>query len=193
MKCSKCGREAEDGYKRCAHCRAYEREWQCKWRKANPEKAHEKDRKRREKHRDSYNKASREWRKANPERVSELNRAWSLSHPDYFRNHIRKWRDEHPEAAKLQWHIRKARKNGNGGTFTAKELNELFELQEGFCFYCGELLYSSLEDRQIHIDHKIPISRDGTNDILNIVLSCARCNLQKGTMTDEEFLQLRNG
>jgi 5-methylcytosine-specific restriction endonuclease McrA len=37
-----------------------------------------------------------------------------------------------------------------------------------------------------------PISRGGTNNIENITLSCAKCNLSKGAKTVEEFLEWRN-
>jgi len=86
-------------------------------------------------------------------------------------------------------HTRRAKVNGNGGSYTRKEISDLFEQQEGFCYYCGKLLYSSF-DRRIHIEHKVPIFRGGSNNIENIALSCARCNHKKGTKTDTEFLAI---
>ena len=37
------------------------------------------------------------------------------------------------------------------------------------------------------IEHKTPLSRGGTNDPTNLVLSCSRCNARKGKLTVEEF------
>ena len=110
----------------------------------------------------------------------------------YMREYVRDWSKVHSEQRRINEHNRRARISGNGGTFTFKELNALFEQQEGFCFYCGELLYSSF-DKDIHIEHKIPISRGGVNDASNIVLSCASCNMKKHTMTHEEFMTVTRG
>jgi hypothetical protein len=103
------------------------------------------------------------------------------------REYLRKYREEHPEKGKMVHHRRRALENGNGGSYTVEELNQLWHEQRGFCYYCGELLYKTLNS-VYHIEHKTPLSRGGTNDISNIVLSCAECNLRKGTKTDKEFL-----
>lgn len=59
---------------------------------------------------------------------------------------------------------------------TAKIRNKVFERDAGKCGYCeGQLLY----DETWHIDHIVPVSRGGTNDEANLVLSCVACNLKK--------------
>lgn len=58
----------------------------------------------------------------------------------------------------------------------AADRNRIFERDHGHCAYCkGQLLYNETW----HIDHIKPISKGGTNDLTNLVLSCARCNLEK--------------
>lgn len=37
------------------------------------------------------------------------------------------------------------------------------------------------------IDHKIPRSRDGTNDLKNLAAACRRCNELKDQLTEAEF------
>jgi len=39
------------------------------------------------------------------------------------------------------------------------------------------------------LDHVVPVSRGGTNDAENLVLSCRTCNRRKGAMTGEEFVK----
>jgi 5-methylcytosine-specific restriction endonuclease McrA len=134
------------------------------------------------------------WYMTNRERLSEKYREYHEKNRErdlaYLREYGRNRYNADPterQRQRIKNHTRRAQIKHNGGSFTFKELNALFEAQEGFCFYCGELLYASF-DKDIHIEHKIPLSRGGSNNIENIVLSCAPCNLSKGTKTHEEFL-----
>ena len=67
----------------------------------------------------------------------------------------------------------------------------IFEEQDGLCYLCGESLYGRLDD-PLSIEHKIPISRGGSDDVSNIALAHLSCNMRKGTKTPEEFLQARS-
>jgi hypothetical protein len=56
------------------------------------------------------------------------------------------------------------------------------------CFYCGEI--SDI----MHDDHIVALVHGGTDHWWNLVRACARCNLRKGTMTAEVFMEvLKNG
>ena len=44
-----------------------------------------------------------------------------------------------------------------------------------------------MSNRQLEIDHKWPVSRNGGNELSNLQLLCTACNLRKGIQTDEEF------
>jgi hypothetical protein len=48
-----------------------------------------------------------------------------------------------------------------------------------YCWYCG----NKAED----VDHKVPVSKNGPNEISNLVPSCRRCNNAKGNLTVDEF------
>lgn len=50
------------------------------------------------------------------------------------------------------------------------------KLQHGLCFYCGTAI-----DMFDHLDHILPIYYGGLNKMSNLVASCRRCNLDKGT------------
>ncbi len=73
-----------------------------------------------------------------------------------------------------------------------------FEGRERVCYYCGldedELTYiwepSGVPNRnaRLTVDHVLPISRGGTNDLDNLVLACQPCNVSKGNSTLDEFL-----
>lgn len=59
------------------------------------------------------------------------------------------------------------------------------------CFYCGKETVPFTVDKQI--DHKIPISRGGNNNIKNLVVCCKSCNSGKREMTDAEYFAYRKG
>jgi len=65
----------------------------------------------------------------------------------------------------------------------------LFESQDK-CYYCGCRVHEREKDLLpiAAIDHKTPLSRGGTNCIDNLVLSCEKCNGEKGNLTAEEYL-----
>lgn len=57
------------------------------------------------------------------------------------------------------------------------------------CHYCGRH-----QRRGMHVEHVIPVSRGGTNDMSNLVLACAECNSSKGAKTPGEWRQaIENG
>lgn len=55
--------------------------------------------------------------------------------------------------------------------------------QSGRCMYCAV----HLQRGDWHIDHKIPVSLGGANEVSNYQALCVPCNLRKGQMTDKQF------
>lgn len=65
--------------------------------------------------------------------------------------------------------------------------NQLWAFFNSSCAYCGAELARA--ERLGHLDHIVPHSAGGTNDIHNHVLSCARCNGDEKREEDwESFL-----
>lgn len=56
----------------------------------------------------------------------------------------------------------------------------VFARDEHCCVYCG-----ATED--LTVDHVLPISRGGTNDLSNLVTACRPCNSSKNAKTPEEW------
>lgn len=78
-------------------------------------------------------------------------------------------------------HNRRARKRSTGGSYTPQEIEAQYKRQKGKCYYCSKKI------AKYHVEHVVPISRGGTNDISNIVLSCPSCNQKKGNRLPHEW------
>lgn len=116
-------------------------------------------------------------------------RAKEAARRDINREQTRKWssdwRRRHPEAHRANQMNRRARKMSAPGTHTAKDIEVILTEQKHLCAYCA------LSLSKYHMDHKTPLSRGGSNDPANLCASCPDCNLSKGTMTAEEYLNKR--
>jgi len=71
------------------------------------------------------------------------------------------------------------------GTHTPEQIQEQYNRQRGHCYYCRK----NVALNEYHLDHVIPLSRGGSNDISNIVVSCAACNLSKRDKLPHEFFK----
>lgn len=62
-------------------------------------------------------------------------------------------------------------------------LNILIEKFGCVCWYCG----IKLEIYGIHVDHIVPLSKGGQDNIYNLALACVSCNRAKWNMTLRQF------
>lgn len=97
------------------------------------------------------------------------------------RERVRQWSLQNPDKERERAARRRAR--GASVTFDSSIRQRLFADQNGVCFYTKQ----ALDISTAHIDHRIPISRGGTNDYSNLVLCTSEANLLKHNKTDEEF------
>ena len=70
---------------------------------------------------------------------------------------------------------RRARLKKVGGTHTAADIAKLRSLQKDNCTWCLQ----PLGDKTPHVDHHIPLSKGGSNDVRNLHLMHSTCNLKK--------------
>lgn len=71
-------------------------------------------------------------------------------------------------------HQRRARISENGGAFTSEEWDILCARYDHRCLCCGA-------QKRLTIDHVVPISKGGGNDISNIQPLCLSCNARKSS------------
>lgn len=130
----------------------------------------------------------RNWMQANRERINELGRKRYYADHEKTKEMIRRkyqrnaeklrikqsiYKRNNPLLHRIREAVRRARANNSGGRFTKAEALQRFEQQGGRCYYCGCIL------EVYHLDHVVPLSRGGSNDISNIVCACVSCNLSK--------------
>lgn len=77
------------------------------------------------------------------------------------------------------------------GTHTDSDWWALVRSVKKRCHYCGivtDVYGPALDPDHISRDHRTPLSRGGSDSIDNIVVSCRRCNEEKKSMTEPEYL-----
>lgn len=135
------------------------------------------------------NEKSRAWRLENPDRAREHLRKWRAKNPDRQREHKVKWRDKNraqanasvsrwakanPEKRRVYTKNRRNNKLGASGKFSSEEWGALCRKYDNRCLACGK-------KTRLTVDHVVPISVGGSNDISNIQPLCVSCNSRKGT------------
>lgn len=99
---------------------------------------------------------------------------------------------------KLDVELRKKRAAGRWGEFPVapnrcqtvewREIRlRIFARDDWTCQYCGD------RGGKLECDHKIPVSRGGTDDEANLVTACKSCNRKKWNQTIEEWLAQKGG
>ncbi|MFC5580390.1 HNH endonuclease [Rhodanobacter terrae] len=84
------------------------------------------------------------------------------------------------------------RRARNGGSYTVKDVCELLKSQQHRCYYCFTPFGENGEGGyHFHRDHMQPLAGGGTDNIGNIVLTCAACNMDKGQEDWDSFLSRR--
>ena len=134
---------------------------------------------------------SRAWQKSNPERARANNAAWEKANPEKCRAKSAAWAKANPDKCRAKTAKRRARKKDVPGTYTDTDIQKLMDTQYAFCN--GAFINPRCNvdiDLVYHIDHIIPITREGSSNWLsNLQLLCPPCNLSKHTKTWDEFIE----
>ncbi len=151
----------------------------------------------------------------NPDRAKEYTRKWRSEHADYERqkmreynaqyyqengDHVRRrvkaYTESNPEKVetfrkayratpaaqalkKAAHQRRRALKLGNGGNHTAAQWIAMCDWFGNICLKCGKA--------EITVDHVVPITKGGSNDITNLQPLCGECNMSKGNRSSADY------
>ena len=69
--------------------------------------------------------------------------------------------------------------------FTDYERKTVYAKADGRCSICGR----PIRFDAMTIDHKVPLSKGGTNEISNLQSACEVCNLLKSALTMPELME----
>jgi len=126
---------------------------------------------------------SREYYAANKDERAVYQREYNAAHKEK----IAVWKHEYRRTPKgralhrASNHRRRAYPGGQG--LTDEMMLAVEEVSNGICPYCGLPIG---DDGQP--DHIQPLSKGGSNELDNLVLVCAHCNLSKGAKSLDEYM-----
>lgn len=166
--------QRKEDYKNSPEQQEIARERAAKWFLDNREQARQTRKKQYYGNREENIRKTKEWRMANPERYKEHNRKIAQS---YKTDPIKKLQ----KAANVR--NRRAKLRQAEGKHTAKDIQEIFEYQNGLCFYCKNVLV------KFEVDHFYPVSKGGANSKDNLVIACPKCNKAKGDKLPQDFMR----
>ena len=131
---------------------------------------------------------SKEWYAKNKDRVLRKAAGYYKENKPAVIAKIKAYEERNPEKA-AAWratrvHTRRAKILGAEGKFTRHDIDRIMKLQKCKCANCGRSLKNGK-----HIDHRVPISKGGSNGPENIELLCPPCNYAKGAKLPHIFAQ----
>jgi 5-methylcytosine-specific restriction endonuclease McrA len=105
---------------------------------------------------------------------------WTQQNPDKYNASRDRWGKNNPEkirtVSRNNQHRRRCLKRGNGGSYTQDQIDSLLQKQNG---RCANSACRKAFRKKYEIDHILPLSKGGSNDITNIQLLCRPCNRRK--------------
>lgn len=118
---------------------------------------------------------NRQWKKDNPQKQYETNKKWRQSHSDKDKEYGLAWARRNRDSVNAKKHRYRARKKNADGSYTLEQIQALYEAQNHRCYHCD----IDLEVVGKSLDHLIPLSRGGSNNIDNLGWLCPGCNSSK--------------
>ena len=180
-------KDSKDGLNgRCKHClNTYSKKWKKslpKEKRKHYNEVHKRYMHDNESQRLNRNAGSKAWRQANPERFKKMGKNYYEKNRKDILIQAKTYRLSN-RVRRNHWNsVRRARKRNAGGSHTTHQWLDKLELYKGYCHWCLRIVKGVT-----HKDHVIPLAKGGSDDITNVVPSCASCNLSKKAQMPHEF------
>jgi hypothetical protein len=111
-------------------------------------------------------------KKKNPETFKR----WRLANLDAVKLALADYKKNNKPRMRTYERNRRARKSLSIGKHSPAEIWQLYDKQGGGCAACS----IAVSFKSKHVDHIQPLCAGGSNDITNLQILCAPCNLSKG-------------
>ncbi len=124
------------------------------------------------------------WRIRNREKINEYSKLYREANPDRCRKAVSDWSKANKVQKAANEAKRRALKAESDGSWSATDIANLLKHQHHKCIAC-------LKDisKGFHVDHRVPLSKGGSNDFLNLDLLCPKCNLSKSNQDPLVFMR----
>lgn len=123
---------------------------------------------------------SRLYRLANRECLLEYHKDYGRANRPTIRERERRDRINNPDRHRAKKHNRRKVE----GTLSAYDIRDIYDMNDGVCCLC----LGKLVNGETHLEHVVPVKRNGTNWSSNVLLAHAGCNAAKGGKTPLEYL-----
>ena len=115
------------------------------------------------------------YRQTHKDEKDASNKAYQRSHRAEFAAYCKAYQQDHPDKIVDISARHRARKLN--ATVEQVSRAVVYERDAGRCHLCG----GKVNPRGWHLDHIIPLARDGEHSYRNVAVSCPKCNMSKGT------------
>lgn len=138
----------------------------------------------REAHRESLREYHKKWRTSN--RDKWLGYEHTEDRKSWKKSYLKDWRKSNPYKTRLHSHKRRA-----AGKISVEIIQQVYEKNIlRFSTLTCELCFKPISFGLDSLEHKLPISRGGTNDFANLAVAHKKCNYSKRQKTMEEWFAL---
>lgn len=125
---------------------------------------------------------------AHRERLTRTMKEQYAENPQLYKDRSRSYQRRNPVVGLASKARRKARKLGSLSTLDSATERDIRQ-SATVCYYCRAPLAE--QAKTPHLDHMTPLSRGGAHSADNVTMACSDCNLEKHTMTAQEYQAYR--
>lgn len=167
------------------------------WKKNNPDKIQQQKQRYYQRHKEGIDKHNKQLRLKNKERYNhnrkivygknkekyqQRSRIYYSKNRDKIKKYVKEWCQVNPDKVNASHHARRIKIQQAYGNYTDSDVQQLLYAQKNKCLSCGKKF---TKKNPYTIDHIVPISKNGRNDILNLQLLCKVCNCTKNAKTKD--------
>lgn len=167
----------------CKSCRQLRNR---EYRTSHPDKVKESSRRGYFRNNPTLRRKRAEWSKNNPEKRKLQAQRYYYRNREKIKVKQRVYLPQHRAKNRATYLLAKARRRGNekhaAGVCSPDQWKAKCDLWSWRCYLCG----CQLSEKTVTIDHRIPISRGGSNWPANLAPACLNCNASKRDRTELE-------